>query len=76
MANLATATAVTRLLTTVSAATMPDQKRQVNSLRQADTKPYTSEAEADRVLELPGAGKPHFGLFSGYAQSSIWIGQS
>ena len=74
MANLATATAVTLLLTIVSAATMPHQNglRQVNiGLRQADTKPYSTEAEADRVLELPGAGKFHFGLFSGYAQSSI-----
>lgn len=26
---------------------------------------YTFEAEKDRVVELPGYGKPDFGLFSG-----------
>ena len=43
------------------AATMPKQE----GLRQVDTISYTNEAEADRVLDLPGLGKPEFGLFSG-----------
>lgn len=35
------------------------------SLAQDVRHPYTTEAENDRVLELPGYGKPDFGLFSG-----------
>lgn len=34
-------------------------------LRQVDTGRYSAEAEADRVTNLPGLGKPAFGLFSG-----------
>ena len=40
---------------------MPQQE----GLRQVNHKSYTHEAEADRVLDLPGLGKPDFGLFSG-----------
>ena len=48
-------------LSSVQAATEPQQKR----LTQADSKWYTVDAEADRVLDLPGLGRPDFGLFSG-----------
>lgn len=69
MATIGTAAlVVTVWLSLASAATLPQQKglRQVDTdLRQVDASPYTVEAEADRVLELPGAGKPDFGLFSG-----------
>lgn len=68
MANVAAALTFTLLLSTVSAATTPLQEglRQVDTeLRQVQTNRYTIEAEADRVLDFPGAGKPDFGLFSG-----------
>ena len=48
-------------LSVSGAATMPKQE----GLRQVDNKLYSDEAEADRVLDLPGLGKPDFGLFSG-----------
>lgn len=53
--------AVAVWLSIARAATRPKQE----GLRQVDTKSYTNEAEADRVLDLPGLGKPDFGLFSG-----------
>ena len=34
-------------------------------LRQVDTGRYSAGAEADRITNLPGLGKPDFGLFSG-----------
>jgi len=49
------------LACTVQAATLHEQ----TGLRQVGTKSYTSEAEADRINDLPGLGKPEFGLFSG-----------
>lgn len=68
MAKIATTLAVTLWLSVVHAATMPQQEglRQVNTNSGlVHTNSYTIDAEADRVLELPGAGKPDFGLFSG-----------
>lgn len=53
--------AVAVWLSIARAATRPKQE----GLRQAVTKSYTNGAEADRVLDLPGLGKPDFGLFSG-----------
>ena len=35
------------------------------TLAQDAGRSYTAEAEQDRVVELPGYGKPDFGLFSG-----------
>lgn len=62
MARVATAVlAVAVWLSLSRAATMPQQE----GLRQVNHKSYTHEAEADRVLDLPGLGKPDFGLFSG-----------
>ncbi|DBA70172.1 TPA: hypothetical protein ACH3X2_012218 [Trebouxia sp. C0005] len=37
-----------------------------DALRQLDSKSYSADAEADRIVDLPGLGKPGFGLFSGY----------
>ena len=34
-------------------------------LLQVTASQYTAQAEADRVTDLPGLGKPKFGLFSG-----------
>ena len=34
-------------------------------LLQVTASRYTAQAEADRVTDLPGLGKPKFGLFSG-----------
>ena len=48
-------------LSSAYAATVPGQQ----GLRQVDTSSYTAEAEADRISDLPGLGKPEFGLFSG-----------
>lgn len=39
---------------------------QQQGLQQAAASRYTAEAEADRVANMPGLGKPRFGLFSGY----------
>ena len=62
MARIAMAVlAVALWLSGLRAATMPKQA----GLRQVDHNSYTHEAEADRVLDLPGLGKPDFGLFSG-----------
>ncbi|KAL3160666.1 hypothetical protein ABBQ32_010583 [Trebouxia sp. C0010 RCD-2024] len=69
MAKIATTLAVTLWLSVVQAATVPQQEglRRVNTNSgQVHANSYTVDAEADRVLELPGAGKPEFGLFSGY----------
>lgn len=68
MAKIATTLAVTLWLSVVQAATVPQQEglRRVNTNSgQVHANSYTVDAEADRVLELPGAGKPEFGLFSG-----------
>lgn len=54
----------------VHAATVPKQ----GNLRQVEIQSYTVEAEEDRVVDLPGLGKPDFGLFSGYVH--FLIGQS
>ena len=53
--------ALVMLTLRVQASTMHTQF----GLRQLDINSYTVEAEADRVSELPGLGKPDFGLFSG-----------
>ena len=68
MANVVTALAVALWLGIANAATLPHQEglRQVDTdSKQVHPNQYTVEAEADRVLELPGTGKPEFGLFSG-----------
>ena len=49
-------------LSRVQAASEVQQQR----LAQADSNWYTAGAEADRVLGLPGLGRPDFGLFSGW----------
>ena len=62
MARVAIAVLAVAVWLSVSrAATNPKQE----GLRQVDNKLHTDEAEADRVLDLPGLGKPEFGLFSG-----------
>ena len=59
--GLAAFAALSLLLGGVHAATVPKQ----GSLRQVDIQSYTVDAEEDRVVDLPGLGKPDFGLFSG-----------
>ena len=50
------------LTLTVSASSAPETLRLAqDSVRRS----YGSDAERDRVVELPGYGKPDFGLFSG-----------
>ncbi|DBA89196.1 TPA: hypothetical protein ACH3X1_016344 [Trebouxia sp. C0004] len=50
------------LVTSVQGATVHKQE----ALRQPDSRSYSADAEADRIVDLPGLGKPTFGLFSGY----------
>ncbi len=38
---------------------------QHEALRQVASGSYSADAEADRIVDLPGLGKPDFGLFSG-----------
>ena len=55
--------AVACLLSVAAAATSkaPENLRMAQDLE----RPLGQQAERDRVLELPGYGKPDFGLFSG-----------
>jgi hypothetical protein len=38
---------------------------QHEALMQVASGSYSADAEADRIVDLPGLGKPDFGLFSG-----------
>ncbi len=49
------------LVASVQGATVHNQE----ALRQLDSRSYSADAEADRIVDLPGLGKPEFGLFSG-----------
>lgn len=49
------------LVASVQGATVHSQE----ALRQLDSRSYSADAEEDRIVDLPGLGKPEFGLFSG-----------
>ena len=49
------------LVASVQGATVHKQE----AFRQLDSRSYSADAEADRIVDLPGLGKPDFGLFSG-----------